>query len=146
MQVELRETSFNPWEVIQHYESQHPELAGRFGATSLFVGTMRDFNEGKDVQAMRLEHYPAMTQKHLETICQEAMEQWDLLDTLVIHRYGDIQPNDTIVLIAVWSAHRKDSFPACRHIIEELKTRAPFWKQEARSGALHWVEKNTPAE
>jgi len=142
--VKLRGESFDPWQEIQTYQNTKPELAGKFGATSIFVGTMRDFNEGNDVQGMTLEHYPAMTQKHLDAISNEAMERWDLLDTLIIHRYGDIQPNDPIVLLAVWSAHRSESFPACRYLIEELKTRAPFWKQEQMDKSARWEEHNTP--
>ena len=143
MLVELRGENFDPWQEIQQYQNSHSELAGKFGATSTFVGTMRDFNEGVDVNAMTLEHYPAMTQKHLQDISTEAIERWDILDTLIIHRYGEIQPDDAIVLLAVWSAHRADSFSACRYLIEELKTRAPFWKKEALGSDSKWVEKNT---
>ena len=143
MLVELREKKFDPWQEIQLYQNSHPELAGKFGATSIFVGTMRDFNEDNKVSAMTLEHYPEMTQKHLQDIATEAMERWELLDTLIIHRYGEIQPNDAIVLLAVWSAHRADSFSACRYLIEELKTRAPFWKKESLGDGVKWVKKNT---
>jgi len=143
MSVELRGEAFDPWQELQKYQNSKPELAGKFGATSIFIGTMRDFNDGNDVQAMILEHYPAMTQKHLETVSNEARQHWDILDTLIIHRYGNIQPNDPIVLLAVWSAHRSESFPACRYLIEELKTRAPFWKQEKAGSYSHWVEHNT---
>ncbi|MBL1277595.1 MAG: molybdenum cofactor biosynthesis protein MoaE [Ectothiorhodospiraceae bacterium] len=144
MNVVLRGEAFDPWQELQTFQQGKPELAGKFGATSIFIGTMRDFNEGKDVQGMTLEHYPAMTQKHLEGISSEAKQRWDILDTLIIHRYGDIQPSDPIVLLAVWSAHRNESFPACRYLIEELKNRAPFWKQEQTEKGSHWVEHNTP--
>ena len=145
MKVLLRGDGFDPWREIQNYQESQPELAGKFGATSIFVGTMRDFNDGNDVEAMVLEHYPAMTQKHLEDISKEALKQWDILDTLIIHRFGDILPNDPIVLLAVWSAHRAESFPACRYLIEELKLRAPFWKQETTENkTTKWVTHNTP--
>ena len=142
--VKLCGEPFDPWQEIQDFQNNHPALAGKFGATSVFVGTMRDFNDGADVQAMVLEHYPAMTQKHLQAIADEAMQRWDILHTLIIHRYGAIQPNDPIVLLAVWSAHRHEAFEACRYLIEELKTRAPFWKQEQTENGSHWVEHNTP--
>lgn len=142
--VKLCGESFDPWQEIQDFQNNHPELASKFGATSIFVGTMRDFNDGADVQGMTLEHYPAMTQKHLQAISDEAKQRWDILDTLIIHRYGDIQPNDPIVLLAVWSAHRNEAFEACRYLIEELKTRAPFWKQEQTESGSRWVEHNTP--
>jgi len=146
MLIELREKNFDPWQEIQQYQNNHPELAGKFGASSIFVGTMRDFNEGVDVSAMTLEHYPEMTQKHLQDISVEATQKWELLDTLIIHRYGEIQPNDAIVLLAVWSAQRAESFSACRYLIEELKTRAPFWKKESVNEKTRWVQENTPAE
>jgi molybdopterin synthase catalytic subunit len=146
MLVELREKKFDPWQEIQQYQNSHPELAGKLGATSIFVGTMRDFNEGNEVSAMTLEHYPEMTQKHLQDISTEAGQKWDLLDTLIIHRYGEILPDDPIVLLAVWSAHRAESFSACRYLIEELKTRAPFWKKEITGEKIRWVKKNTPAK
>lgn len=144
MLIELRSQNFDPWQEIQQYQNSHAELAGKFGATSIFVGTMRDFNEGVVVNDMTLEHYPQMTQKHLQDISVEASQKWELLDTLIIHRYGEIQPNDAIVLLAVWSAHRADSFAACQYLIEELKTRAPFWKKETTDEKKRWVKKNTP--
>lgn len=144
MKVELYGEGFDPWQEIQQFQSERPELAGKYGATSVFIGTMRDFNEGDAVETMTLEHYPAMTRKHLEDISREAMERWNIIDTLIIHRYGEIHPNDPIVLLVVWSAHRAESFPACRYLIEELKTRAPFWKQESLGEESRWVEHNTP--
>ena len=145
MLIELRNENFDPWQEMRLFQNNHPELAGKFGATSIFVGTMRDFNEGADVSAMTLEHYPAMTQKHLQDIATEATLKWDILDTVIIHRYGEIEPDDAIVLLAVWSAHRAESFSACRYLIEELKTRAPFWKKETTGEENRWVEKSSPA-
>ena len=139
MAVSLRDEAFDPWVALSAYQAAHPEWAGRVGATAVFVGSMRDFNQGSTVQGMTLEHYPAMTQKSLDSLCQEAMSRWDILDTLVIHRYGEVAPNDPIVLVAVWSAHREQAFAACRYLIDELKTRAPFWKQEATEEGLRWV-------
>lgn len=142
--IKLYGESFDPWQEIQDFQNNHSDLAGKFGATSVFVGTMRDFNDGSDVQSMLLEHYPAMTQKHLHAISDEAKQRWDILHTLIVHRYGEIHPDDPIVLLAVWSAHRGDAFEACRYLIEELKTRAPFWKQEQTENGAQWVEHNTP--
>lgn len=143
MPVEVTDRPLDPWRRVQ--EHQAAQLApGSYGATAVFVGTLRDFNEGDDVRAMRLEHYPGMTEKHLEQICRDAAARWDLLDTLIVHRVGDLVPDDPIVLVAVWSAHRKDAFEASRWLMEELKSRAPFWKKERLSaGGERWVEKNT---
>jgi len=104
---------------------------------------MRQLNQGDAVRAMTLEHYPGMTEKYLEKVSNEAGERWSILDSLVVHRVGNLLPDDPIVVVAVWSAHRADAFDACRFIIDELKTRAPFWKQETTINGRRWVEKNT---
>ena len=143
MAVEIHNQSFNPWQAIQQYQQQHME-AGKYGATASFVGTMRDFNEGDTVQAMTLEHYPGMTESYLDKICDEAKDRWDIIDCLIVHRVGEIIPDDPIVLTVVWSAHRGAAFDACRFLMEELKSRAPFWKKENLEQGHRWVEKNTP--
>ena len=142
--IELREQAFNPWqELLDYQQSLHTEK-GKYGANSVFVGTMRDFNESNTVTSMFLEHYPEMTSGYIEKIANEAKEKWNIYDVLVLHRVGEIVPDDTIVLIAVWSAHRQEAFEACRYIIEELKHRAPFWKKETRDdNSSHWVTSNT---
>ncbi len=142
--VELVDGPFDPWLRLAAAETARPELSGRFGATGVFVGTMRDFNEDDAVSAMFLDHYPGMTEHHLERILDEAAAQWELLDSLIVHRVGAIRPGEPIVLVAVWSAHRKDAFEASRAIMEALKSKAPFWKKEQlRDGSERWVEKNT---
>jgi len=140
--IQIREKAFQPWDELQSYQDSL-QINGKYGATAVFVGSMRDFNEGDDVQAMTLEHYPGMTEKHLDKIVQTARQQWELIDILIIHRVGDISPNDPIVLVAVWSAHRANAFDASRYIMEELKSKAPFWKKETLSNGVRWVEKNT---
>ena len=142
--IELRNSKFNPWQELENYQQKLP--AGQYGACCNFVGSMRDFNEGDSVSKMTLEHYPGMTEKFLQTICDEAREKWPLLDCLIIHRVGDINPNDSIVLTAAWSAHRNASFEACRYLIEELKHRAPFWKKENTEKGDRWVSENTPSD
>ncbi len=139
MGVFVRDTPLDPWAEIQRHVKAAPALAGKYGATAVFVGTLRDFNEGAGVSEMTLEHYPGMTEKYLETVRQEAHRRWDILDSLVIHRYGQLWPDDPIVLVAVWSAHRAPAFDACRYIIDELKTRAPFWKHEQTPTGPRWV-------
>ncbi len=145
MHVELRETPFDPWQELQRYQKEVLGHEGKYGATASFVGTMRDVNAGETVRAMMLEHYPGMTDKHLQEISAGAQARWDIIDTLIVHRVGALQPNDAIVLIAVWSAHRDAAFAACRYLIEELKSRAPFWKKETLANDSRWVHENTPA-
>ena len=101
----------------------------KVGAVASFVGVVREV-------AMTLEHYPGMTQKALERIVEEARSRWQVMDCTVIHRYGELEPTDQIVLVVVASAHRGDAFAACEFIMDYLKTQAPFWKKEAAG----WVE------
>lgn len=144
MTVKICPEPFDPWLEVQSYQAQSPELAGIFGATSIFIGTLRDFNEGDAVKAMTLEHYPGMTEKQLQRIVAQAEQNWQVLDVLVLHRVGCILPAQPIVAVAVWTKHRGDAFDACRYIMEELKAKAPFWKKERlASDAERWVEKNT---
>jgi molybdopterin synthase catalytic subunit len=143
MSVEIRTSSFNPWDEIKLHQ-QKMDKDGQYGATASFVGTMRDFNEGESVRSMTLEYYPGMTEKHLEKICEDAHQQWDLIESLIIHRVGLIEIADPIVFVCVWSVHRAEAFDACRFIMEDLKSKAPFWKQESTADGERWVEKNTP--
>jgi molybdopterin synthase catalytic subunit len=116
------------------------------GAVASFTGLVRESNDGSSVSAMTLEHYPGMTEKALEEICGEAHARWDLIDTLVIHRIGALEPGDRIVLVGVSSGHRGDAFAACEFIMDYLKTRAPFWKREDTPEGSRWVEARTSDE
>jgi molybdopterin synthase catalytic subunit len=142
MEVVVQSSPFDPFQAIVDYQKKSLP-AGKYGAAVTFVGTMRDINESEGVSAMTLEHYPGMTENEIEKVCKEAAEQWEILDALVIHRCGQLQPDDPIVLVAVWSTHRAEAFDACRYIINFLKQRAPFWKREITSQGERWVEKNT---
>ena len=112
----------------------------QIGAITAFVGTVRDMNEGSRVQTITLEHYPGMTEKALEAIVIEAKARWNIQDALVIHRVGPLLPADQIVLVAVTSAHRGESFQACEFIMDYLKTAAPFWKKEDTPEGGRWVD------
>ena len=143
MSVYIEAAPFDAAAQLTRFEAGLP--TGSFGATASFVGTMRNFNEGDSVSFMTLEHYPGMTEKQLEAVISDAMAQWDIIDALIVHRVGDIQPGQAIVLTAVCSAHRAAAFDACRFLMEALKSRATFWKKETLvSGDTRWVEKNTP--
>jgi molybdopterin synthase catalytic subunit len=143
MPARVIEGAFKPATELAAFEAM--QVAGSVGATASFIGTMRNHNEGDAVVGMTLEHYPAMTQRELDHIISDAHERWPLIDALIVHRVGDIKPGEAIVLTAVCSAHRAAAFDACRYLMEELKSRAPFWKKEALAdGGSRWVEKNTP--
>ena len=110
------------------------------GAIASFVGLVRDSNDGAGVSTLNLEHYPAMTQKALADIVEQARTRWKVIDATVIHRVGELKPTDQIVLVVVASGHRGDAFLACEFIMDYLKTRAPFWKKESTPQGERWVE------
>ena len=141
LRVTVQQEAFDPYEEMNRHQESLPQ--GKYGAAVSFIGSLRDFNEGDEVSSMYLEHYPGMTERSLEQVCRDASEKWDILNTLVIHRVGELHPGEAIVLVGVWSEHRSQAFDACRYIINELKTRAPFWKRETTLAGYRWVERNT---
>ena len=110
------------------------------GAVCSFIGTVRDRNEGDAVSSMELEHYPGMTEKSIEAMVDEALRRFDIFGARVVHRVGLLQPLDQIVLVAVTSAHRGQSFQACEFLMDYLKTQAPFWKKEATAQGARWLD------
>jgi molybdopterin synthase catalytic subunit len=110
------------------------------GAVCTFVGTVRDRNDGQSVSTMELEHYPGMTEKSIEAMIDEAHQRFDIFGARVIHRVGLLQPLDQIVMVAVTSAHRGESFQACEFLMDYLKTQAPFWKKEQTPDGARWVD------
>jgi molybdopterin synthase catalytic subunit len=110
------------------------------GAITSFVGLVRDINDSLGVSSLQLEHYPGMTERSIERIVLQASERWALLGATVIHRIGRLSPADQIVLVAVSSLHRGESFAACEFIMDYLKTQAPFWKKELTSSGERWVD------
>jgi molybdopterin synthase catalytic subunit len=110
------------------------------GAVCSFIGTVRDRNDGQSVQTMELEHYPGMTETAIEAMINEAFKRFNILGARVIHRVGLLQPLDQIVLVAVSSAHRGQSFQACEFLMDYLKTQAPFWKKEQTLEGARWVD------
>jgi molybdopterin synthase catalytic subunit len=110
------------------------------GAICSFVGTVRDRNDGLNVSSMELEHYPGMTEKAIEAMIDEAFKRFDMLGARVIHRVGLLQPLDQVVMVAVTSAHRGESFKACEFLMDYLKTQAPFWKKEETPAGARWVD------
>lgn len=118
----------------------------RVGAVCSFVGTVRDVNDGDAVSELELEHYPGMTEKSIEATIEAAFNRFDIYAVRVIHRVGKLQPMDQIVMVAVTSAHRGESFQACEFVMDYLKTQAPFWKKEQTpeaSSAARWVDART---
>ncbi|MEJ5125366.1 molybdopterin synthase catalytic subunit MoaE [Comamonas sp. MYb21] len=113
---------------------------GRIGAVCSFVGTVRDRNAGSEVATMELEHYPGMTEKSIAQMVEAASQRFDIFGARIIHRVGLLAPGDQIVLVAVSSAHRGESFQACEFLMDYLKTEAPFWKKEDTPEGARWVD------
>lgn len=111
------------------------------GAVVTFTGLVRDINQGEQISALTLEHYPAMTELALEKIVNQAKLRWRIIDCTVIHRVGELKLLDQIVFVGIASLHRGDAFAACEFIMDFLKTEAPFWKKETNSkGESYWLD------
>ncbi|MDB5776969.1 MAG: moaE [Herbaspirillum sp.] len=136
MSVRIQTADFDLSTEIAQLRASRPQV----GAVASFVGVVRDLNDGSAVTQMELEHYPGMTEKSLQQIVEQAQERWALIDALVIHRIGPLQPLDQIVLVAVAAAHRGEAFAACEFIMDYLKTEAPFWKKEQTPDGARWVD------
>jgi len=136
--VEVQKEVFS----IEEITSEVKALGSHIGAVVSFIGYVRDFDvsENKMLLEMRLEHYPGMTEKVLQTIEKKAFSKWDLSAVRIVHRVGILKLNDPIVAVVVASPHRNNAFDACRFIIDFLKTEAPFWKKEVTNKGAYWVE------
>ena len=110
------------------------------GAVVTFSGICRGDEAGEKIAALSLEHYPGMAEAEIEGHVREAETRWPLLGVRVVHRTGRIEPGETIVLVAVASAHRQAAFAAAEFLMDYLKTKAPFWKKVEAAGVTHWVE------
>ena len=128
MRISVQRQDFDAGEEIRRLAGD-----GSAGAIASFVGLVRDV-------PMTLEHYAGMTEREITKIAHEAATRWNVIDVTVIHRFGELQPADQIVLVVVAAGHRGEAFAACEFIMDYLKTRAPFWKKEHRAGAAEWVE------
>src|SRR5690242_1704528 len=110
------------------------------GGVASFIGLVRDIGGADRIAALTLEHYPGMTEKKLAEIEAEANRRWPLSASLIIHRFGRLEPGDRIVLVATASPHREAALAACHFLIDWLKTEAPFWKSEETPEGECWVE------
>ncbi len=134
MTVILQEQDFKPDQV----QKDHLITSDKTGATVCFTGLVRQDSDGS-LQSMALEHYPAMTKRALERIEDEARNRFDLIDLVILHRYGKLLPGERIMMVATASAHRSEAFRAAEFLMDFLKTDAPFWKKEERSAGASWV-------
>ena len=140
MYIEIINEEFDPWQKLVEYKRSQLKEKNNIGACSVFLGTMRDINSGDAIKSMELQHYPDMTEGYIEKIVQNATKKYKIIDSIVLHRVGLVNPSDPIVLVASWSEHRDEAFEATRQIMEALKSEAPFWKKEATDKGFRWVE------
>tara|TARA_Y100001935_G_scaffold125457_1_gene104159 strand:- start:1562 stop:2020 length:459 start_codon:yes stop_codon:yes gene_type:complete len=140
MKIEILNDKFDPWEAIVEYKRNDLQNNPSIGASSVFLGTVRDFNDDEKVESLFLEHYPEMTEKYLSQLVNEAIKKHKIIDGLVIHRVGNLKPTDPIVVVATWSEHRASAFDATRDIMESLKSEAPFWKKENNGKGFKWIK------
>lgn len=134
--IRVQSQPFDPGHELAELKRGRPGIGG----TVMFLGTVRDYSGSADVRAMTLEHYPGMTEKALAEIEQQAHARWPLDATLIVHRYGRLEPGEDIVLVIAASAHREAAFEACHFLIDWLKTKAPFWKLEENETGASWVD------
>ena len=134
--IKIQKKDFNVENEINRIKLQHLNV----GAVSTFIGYVRGLNNQQKVTSINLEVYKDMAYKSLEDICAKAQEKWDIIDTLIIHRFGKLNVKEKIVLVAIFSIHRKESFDACNFIMDYLKKDAPFWKKEFYNDNYEWLE------
>jgi len=135
--VRVQEKDFS---VHDEWKACRERLGGKAGAVVSFIGLVRERSTAGSVSSLYLEHYPGMTETSIEHIVVRAQQRWSLLDVVVIHRIGELQPEDQIVLVIVASAHRADAFAACEFVMDLLKTEAVFWKKETGDEESVWIE------
>ena len=133
--IKIQKEDFSSEEEINKIK----KLYSNTGAVTSFIGYVRDYNNNNKVQSINLEVYERMAHKQFKKIISEAKSRWNLLDCLIIHRYGKLNVNSKIVLVTCFSEHRKDSFESCNFIMEFLKKDAPFWKNEFYNKENQWL-------
>jgi molybdopterin synthase catalytic subunit len=134
--IKIQEEDFNSEKEIEDIKKMYSNI----GASTSFIGYVRDRNNNNLVQSINIEVYKKMAQKQLEKIINKAKSKWKILDCLIIHRYGKLNLNSKIVLVSCFSEHRKDSFESCSFIMDYLKKDAPFWKNEFYDKDNKWLE------
>ena len=134
--IKIQKKDFNLDEEIENIKKKHSNI----GAVSSFIGYVRDINNNKDVISIELEVYEKMAYKSLGNISIDAQKRWNLIDSLIIHRFGKLNINEKIVLVTTFAQHRNDSFQGCNFIMDYLKKDAPFWKKENYNENFSWIE------
>ena len=139
--IRVQEQPFDVGQELQALKAGKTKAGNtHVGGTALFLGSVREVTGNDTISAITLEHYPGMTEKALAEIEDEARKRWLVDDVLIIHRHGRMLPGEDIVLVICTSIHREAAFSACEFLMDWLKTKAPFWKQEEHGDKTQWVE------
>ena len=134
MKVILQKEAFYPGQIINEFQCQLINV----GAVVNFTGIVRN-NKESNLKKLHIEHYPEMTRHSLEEVQLSSKKRWDLQDSLIIHRYGDLEINEPIMMVMTAAKHRHEAFNAAEFLMDYLKSRAPFWKKEITNDGSEWV-------
>jgi molybdopterin synthase catalytic subunit len=132
--VRVQSEAFSPGTELEAFTRRQTDA----GAVVSFSGIVRNL-PSSDLEVMRLEHYPGMTERALDEFRAKAVETWNLADAMIIHRYGDLKPGETIMMVATAASPRRAAFEAAEFLMDYLKSRAPFWKKEITASGATWV-------
>ena len=119
------------------------KVSRNIGGITTFLGTGRELSKGENISKLNFEHYPKMAEKKLEEIRLQAIKDYGIIEMVIIHRIGEIDIGENIVLIVAAGEHRKETFKACEWAIAELKRTTPIWKRETTTTGEVWVQ-DTP--
>ena len=119
------------------------KVSNNIGGITTFLGTGRELSKGENISKLNFEHYPKMAEKKLEEIRLQAIKDYGIIEMIIIHRIGEIDIGENIVLIVAAGEHRKETFKACEWAIAELKRTTPIWKRETTTTGEVWVQ-DTP--
>ena len=119
------------------------KVSRNIGGITTFLGTGRELSKGENISKLDFEHYPKMAEKKLEEIRIQAIKDYGIIEMIIVHRIGEIDIGENIVLIVAAGEHRKETFKACEWAIAELKRTTPIWKREPTSTGEVWVQ-DTP--
>ena len=119
------------------------KVSRNIGGITTFLGTGRELSKGESISKLNFEHYPKMAEKKLDKIRVQAIKDYGIIEMIIIHRIGEIDIGENIVLIVAAGEHRKETFKACEWAIAELKRTTPIWKRETTSTGEVWVQ-DTP--
>lgn len=134
--VIIQSGQLHPAQLLEQFAGRVPEA----GAIVSFTGCVRPKSKDAEVSALQLDSYPGFTEKVIDALFQETRDRFSVLDLFVAHRHGLISQAEPIVFVAAAAVHRRAAFEAADYLMDQLKTRAPFWKKEIGPAGSHWIE------